>query len=584
MTVVRTRYAEVHPGLGDGADPVTTEIIRQGLNAAADQMKQSLIRTAFSPIIYEALDFAVAFYDADMCMLAQAPTLPAFMGTLGFCVREAVEGVGGSAALSPGDVILYNDPYGTGSHPQDAAMVVPIFHEDVLAGYSVIKAHWLDIGGKDPYCTDTIDVHQEGTIFPGVKLYDAGRLVSDVYRMILANSRMPEMVIGDINAMVAGARTGAEALGALVRRHGLGTFRRCVARMYAHGEALVRGWFERLPDGVYQASSVIDSDGVTGRPIPFGVEVVVDGSSVTVDLTGCPDQVGGPVNCPLPSTVAAVRIAVSFLAGAGEQPNEGHFRPLELLTRPGSLFHPLRPAPCFMYGIPSDHAIELIIRALAGAVPGSVPAASGGDINALVWWGNREATGEPWADGAPHPVGQGASRSADGASALMYISESATRFTPAEVWEARNPWRIERLALAEDSGGPGRHRGGLGLDLSFRVLEDQYLTAGLARTALAPWGLEGGLPGRPNRLTVEYPDGRAEEFSLKTRIFLPRGTVVHLRTGSGGGYGPPEERDPEAVRADLREGYITPGHARRHYPHAVGEPGITGPAARRSPR
>ncbi|GIH67487.1 hydantoinase B/oxoprolinase family protein [Microbispora siamensis] len=569
MTIVRTRYAEVHPGLGDGADPITTEIIRQGLNAAADQMKQSLIRTAFSPIIYEALDFAVAFYDADMCMLAQAPTLPAFMGTLGFCVREAVEGVGGPPALSPGDVILYNDPYGTGSHPQDAAMVVPIFHEDTLVAYSAIKAHWLDIGGKDPYCTDTVDVHQEGTIFPGVKLYDAGRLVSDVYRMILANSRMPEMVIGDINAMVAGARTGAEALGALVRRHGLDTFRRCVARMYAHGEALVRGWFERLPDGVYQASSVIDSDGVNGTPIPFGVRVVVDGSSVTVDLTDCPDQVGGPVNCPLPSTVAAVRIAVSFLAGAGEQPNEGHFRPLELVTRLGSLFHPVRPAPCFMYGIPSDHAIELIIRALAEAVPGSVPAASGGDINALVWWGNREATGEPWADGAPHPVGQGASPSGDGASALMYISESATRFTPAEVWEARNPWRIERLALAEDSGGPGRHRGGLGLDLSFRILEDQYLTAGLARTALAPWGLEGGLPGRPNRLTVEYPDGHAEDFSLKTRIFLPKGAVVHLRTGSGGGYGPPEERDPEAVRADLREGYITPEHAARHYPHAL---------------
>ena len=569
MTIVRTRYSEAHPGLGDGADPVTTEIIRQGLNAAADQMKQSLIRTAFSPIIYEALDFAVAFYDADMCMLAQAPTLPAFMGTLGFCVHEAVEGVGGPAALSPGDVILYNDPYGTGSHPQDAAMVVPIFHDDVLVGYSAIKAHWLDIGGKDPYCTDTIDVHQEGTIFPGVKLYDAGRLVSDVYRMILANSRMPEMVIGDINAMVAGARTGAEALAALVRRHGLDTFRRCVARMYAHGEALVRGWFDQLPDGVYRASSVIDSDGVNGTPIPFGVEVVVDGSSVTVDLTDCPDQVGGPVNCPLPSTVAAVRIAVSFLAGAGEQPNEGHFRPLELVTRLGSLFHPVRPAPCFMYGIPSDHAIELILRALGEAVPESVPAASGGDINALVWWGNREATGEPWADGAPHPVGQGASRSADGASALMYISESATRFTPAEVWEARNPWRIERLALAEDSGGPGRHRGGLGLDLSFRVLEDQYLTSGLARTALAPWGLEGGLPGRPNRLTVEYPDGRVEDFSLKTRIFLPKGAVVHLRTGSGGGYGSPEERDPEAVRADLREGYITHEHAGRHYPHAL---------------
>jgi N-methylhydantoinase B len=570
MTIVRTTFAEPHPGLGDGADPITTEIVRQGLNAAADHMKRSLVRTAFSPIIYEALDFAVAFYDDDLCMLAQAPTLPAFMGTLGFCVREAVEGVGGPGALAAGDVILYNDPYGTGSHPQDAAMVVPIFVAGELVAYSAIKAHWLDIGGKDPYCTDTVDVYQEGTIFPGVKLYDAGRLVTDVYRMILANSRMADMVIGDINAMVAGARAGAEALSAIVERHGVETFRTCVARMYAHGDALVRSWFEKLPDGVYTASSVIDSDGVSGVPVPFGVKVTVEGSGIVVDLTDCPDQAAGPINCPLPSTVAACRLAIAFLAGAGEQPNEGHFLALEVVTRKGSLFHPVRPAPCFMYGIPSDHAIELVIRALASAVPSIVPAASGGDINALVWWGNREAGGAPWADGAPHPVGQGASPFADGASALMYISESATRFTPAEVWEARNPWRIERLALAEDSGGPGRYRGGLGLDLSFRCLEDQYLTAALARTALAPWGLAGGLPGRPNRLTVEYPDGTTEDYALKTRIHLPKGTVVHLRTGSGGGYGDPAGRDPRAVAEDLREGYVSEEHARGHYPHAFG--------------
>ncbi|GLW08196.1 5-oxoprolinase [Microtetraspora sp. NBRC 13810] len=567
MGVVRTVFTDPQPGRGEGADPVTTEIVRQGLNAAADHMKRSLIRTAFSPIIYEALDFAVAFYDADLCMLAQAPTLPAFMGTLGFCVREAVEGVGGRDALAPGDVILYNDPYGTGSHPQDAAMVVPVFHADELVAYAAIKAHWLDIGGKDPYCTDTLDVYQEGTIFPGVKLYDAGRLVTDVYRMILANSRMADMVIGDINAMVAGARAGAEALSAIVTRHGADVFRRCVARMYDHGEALVRSWFAALPDGVYTASSVIDSDGVSGVPVPFGVVVSVEGSRVEVDLTDCPDQVPGPINCPLPSTVAAARLAVAFLAGAGEQPNEGHFRALELVTREGSLFHPVRPAPCFMYGIPADHAIELIIRALGDAVPG-VPAASGGDINALVWWGNREGSGAPWADGAPHPVGQGASPRGDGASALMYISESATRFTPAEVWEARNPWRIERLALAADSGGAGRFRGGLGLDLSFRCLEDQYLTAALARTELAPWGRSGGLPGRPNRLTVDYPDGTTGDYALKTRIPLSKDAVVHLRTGSGGGYGPPAGRDPEAVRADLREGYVSEEYARRHHPHA----------------
>ncbi|GII93904.1 hydantoinase B/oxoprolinase family protein [Sinosporangium siamense] len=564
---VRTVFAAADPGRGAGADPITTEIVRQGLNAAADHMKRAVVRTAFSPIIYEALDFAVAFYDADMCMLAQAPTLPAFMGTLGFCVRAAVEGVGGPAALNPGDVILYNDPYGTGSHPQDAAMVVPVFVDGTLTAYSAIKAHWLDIGGKDPYCTDTLDVYQEGTIFPGVKLYDAGRLVTDIHRMILANSRMADAVAGDIDAMVAGARAGGEALAALVERYGRAEFDTCVARMYSHGEALVRAFLAALPDGEYTASGTIDSDGVGGVPVPFGVRVTVEGSRVEIDLTGCPDQTPGPINCPLPSTVAACRLAVAFLAGAGEQPNEGHFRPLEILTREGSLFHPVRPAPCFMYGIPADHLIELVLDALAEVVP-DVPAASGGDINALVWWGRREA-GEPWADGAPHPVGQGASRHGDGAAALMYLSQSATRLTPAEVWEARNPWRVERLALAADSGGPGRFRGGLGLDLSVRCLEDQHLTSALARTATAPWGRDGGLPGRPNRLVVEHPGGRIEECALRTRIPLAKGAVVHLRTGSGGGYGHPGRRDPEAVRTDLREGYITEEHARRHYPHAL---------------
>src|SRR3954447_14662952 len=208
-----------------GADPVTTEIVRQALNAAAEQMKRALIRTSFSPVIYEVLDFAAALYDRDVSLLAQAPSLPTFMGTMSFCVTAAVEAVGGEEALEPGDIILYNVPYGTGSHPQDVAVVMPVFlAEGELVGYSAIKAHWLDIGGKDPYSTDTVDVFQEGTIFPGVKLYSRGRLVSDIYRMILANSRLPEAVIGDIDAMVAGARSGGEALARIVRRYGLDVF------------------------------------------------------------------------------------------------------------------------------------------------------------------------------------------------------------------------------------------------------------------------------------------------------------------------------------------------------------------------
>src|SRR4051812_1457469 len=211
-----------------GADPVTTEIVRQALNAAAEQMKRALIRTSFSPVIYEVLDFAAALYDRDVSLLAQAPSLPTFMGTMSFCVTAAVEAVGGEDALEPGDIILYNVPYGTGSHPQDVAVVMPVYlAEGELVGYSAIKAHWLDIGGKDPYSTDTVDVFQEGTIFPGVKLYSRGRLVSDIYRMATANSRVPKMVAGDINALAAGARTGARARCRAAERSGRGPFRAC---------------------------------------------------------------------------------------------------------------------------------------------------------------------------------------------------------------------------------------------------------------------------------------------------------------------------------------------------------------------
>jgi N-methylhydantoinase B len=566
--IVRSSSRSVRTGLGDSADPITTEIIRQGLNAAAEHMKRTVIRTAFSPIIYEAVDFAVALYDADLSMLAQAPTLPSFMGTLGFCVEAAVTAVGGADKLGPGDVVLYNDPFGTGTHPQDAALIVPIYALDTLVGYAAIKAHWLDIGGKDPYCTDTVDVFQEGTIFPGVKLYEGDELVDPIYRMVLANSRIPEAVIGDINAMVAGARSGGAALTRIVERYGLDEFRRCVARIFDHGEAMVRHWFEQLPDGVYSASSVMDGDGVIGTPIPFEVTVRVHGSSVTVDYTNAPDQTVGPINSPLPSTVAVSRLAIAYLVG-NEAPNEGHFRPLEVLTRPASIFHPVRPAPSFMYGVPSDHAIEMIITALAPALPDLVPASSGGDICSLVWWGTREETGEPWADGAPHPVGLGASRHGDGASTMIFHSESATRFTPAEIWEARNPWLIEQCALAENSGGAGKYRGGLGLNLSFRVLEDCFITVAIARTKLNPWGLEGGGEGRPNDLVIEYPDGRVESHSLSTRVTLPKGTIVHLRSGSGGGHGDPLERDIALVQRDLAEGYISGEYALMFYPHAL---------------
>lgn len=584
LDVVVSRGGAGRPGTHADADPVTTEIIRHGLNAAADQMKRALVRTSFSPVIYEVLDFAAALYDRDICMLAQAPSLPVFMGTMSFCVRAAVDAVGGEDALEPGDIILYNDPYGTGSHPQDAAMVMPVFLDDrELIGYAAIKAHWLDIAGKDPYSTDTVDVFQEGTIFPGVKLVSRGRVVSDIFRLATANTRVPKMVAGDINATLVGVRTGAAGLVRVVQRYGLEHFRDAVAHMYDHGEAIVRDWFSRLPQGRYVAQGEMDSNGITDDPVPFEITVDIGPDGVRLDFTNAPPQQEGPINCPLPSTVSASRIAISMLAGGTTAPCEGHFRPIEVVTRPGTLFHPLHPAPCFLYGWAGDQAIEVIYRAIAAAAPETVPAASGGDICALVWWGTRRDTGEPWTDGAPHPIGQGASVRGDGASSLMHVSEAATRLTSTEVWEAKNPWLLRRAELAADSGGAGQHRGGLGVDMSFEMLEDAYLTSTVERTKNAPWGLSGGTPGRPNSVEVVLPDGTTASYAKTTRLKLPAGAVVHLHTGGGGGFGDPAERDPRDVARDLRDGYITPAHAQAHYPHALAGDAADGLAGDTSP-
>ena len=552
------------------ADPITTEVIRHGLNSAAEQMKRALIRTAFSPVIYEVLDFAVAIYDRKIRLLSQAPSLPFFMGTMNFCVEATLAAVGGEEGVEPGDIILYNYPYGTGSHPQDAAMVMPVFlHDEELIGYTTIKGHWLDIGGKEPYSTDTVDVFQEGTIFPGVKLYRRGELVDDIFRMAIANSRVPKMVAGDINAEVVGVRTGAAALLRLVERYGLEDFGQSVERMFDHGEAVVRSYFEQIPNGSYVGQGRMDSNGITDDPIPFEVVLQVEGSDVRVDFSRAPDAQIGPVNCPIASTVSASRIAITMLAGGGEAPNEGHFRPLEVVARPGSMFHPNPPSPCFLYGWPAMQSMEVIYHAVSKAVTGAVPACSGGDICALVWWGVRESTGEPWADGFPTPVGQGGNVRGDGATSLLHHAEAATRFSPAEVWEAKNPWVLDQVELAVDSCGPGMHRGGLGVNFTFAPLEDCFCTSAVERTKTAPWGLEGGGDGQANRVALELPDGTRTEFGKATRLPVPKGAKLHLHTGGGGGYGPPAERDPEAVKADLREGYITEEHARQYYPHAL---------------
>ncbi len=546
------------------ADPITTEVVRHALNSAAAQMKSALISTAFSPVIYEVNDFAVAVYDRDFQLLAQAPSLPLFMGTLDMCAREAVAAAGGIEGIEPGDVILYNWPYGTGSHPQDVAMVLPVFFGGTLIGYAVAKAHWLDIGGKSPYSTDTTDVFQEGTIYPGLKICRRGALDEQLLRFILANSRVPDVVRGDMSAQLVAVRTGAAALERVVRRFGPEVFWSSVQRIFEHGEAMVRRVFAAMPDGVYPGRGLCDDDGVGSEPVAFDIAVTIAGSDVTVDFSRAPDQLKGPLNSPAAAAISASRVAIAMLAGSGGSPNAGHFRPLRVVTRPGSMFHPLPPAPTFLYGLPALQSIEVIHQALAAADPAAVPAGSGGCLFGISYWGRRAATGKAWVEGSPHPVGQGATARGDGGT-MMHLAMAGTRISPVEVWEARNPWVVEQLELAPDSCGAGQYRGGFGIDLTVRALEDMEITSSVERTKTAPAGLMGGGSARANAVTVALPGEDTEPIAKRTALHVPAGSLITLRTGGGGGYGPPAQREPDAVDRDLRDGLMSPAHARQFY-------------------
>jgi N-methylhydantoinase B len=553
---------------GADHDPVTTAVIRHGLISAAEQMKRTLVRTAVGPTIYEVLDFGVAIYDRQIRMLAQAESLPYFVGTMGYSIDAAVEALGGDETLEPGDIVIYNNPFGSGTHQNDVAIIMPVFLQDgELIGYSTIKAHHADMAGKDPYMTDTLDVFQEGTIFPGVKLFSRGEVVDDIWRMALANTRLPRMMAGDLNAQVAGVRAGAAAMVRLVQRFGTATFQTAVEHMLDHGERMVRSYFERIPDGRYVGHGLMDSNGLTEDTIPFEIVVEVEGTTVRVDYADAPEQQPGPINCLLACTMSASRCAIGMLSGASEAPHEGYFRPLEVVTRPGTMFHPLPPTPCFL-GWAGVEAIEVIYDAIASALPEAVPAWSGG-MTGIVSWGVRERTGIGWADGFVPSVGQGANIKGDGASALQVHCSSTSHQSSVEACETRNPWLFAKEELGQDSCGPGRYRGGLGIDFEWHVLEDFYLTHITERMKRRPPGLRGGGSARPSRMVIRSPDGHEEEIGKATRRLVPKGSTVFFYSGGGGGYGAPADRDPRAVEADVREGYISPAYALEHFGLAI---------------
>jgi N-methylhydantoinase B len=555
---------EVRPLLQAGApaapeiNPITTEVIRHALIAAADEMQISLVRTAHNPVIYELMDLSCGVLDAECRMVAQADGLPIFLGNLAAAISTVVDDVGRDA-LRPGDLYLINDPYDTGPHLNDVTTVCPVFHECELVAFTSTRAHWLDIGAKDPGGSlDGTDIVQEGLFFRSVKLYDAGRLNAGVWRIIEYNVRFSRNMLGDLRAQVAAARTGEQRVREIFARHGRATVKAAISVILRQGEQRARSAVAAIADGQYTAESCVDDDGLGNGPLKLKVTVTVRDESFEVDLTGSSPQTPGPYNIGAPHAVSAARIALKALTHPTIPATEHDFVPLEVTVPEECFLHAHYPAPVFLGAVPLFVLVDLVCRALAEALPDRVPAGHFGDLAGFYFVGTDPVTERLYMHQEPEVGGWGAAFRRDGEPASIGILSGATRNAPAEVIESRFPLRLERHALREDSGGSGEFRGGLGIYRDYRVLgHTAEMTCIMNRETCPAWGLFGGEPALDSRVVIA--PGTPEEVICRREMRVPirDGVVVSIQTGGGGGWGDPLNRDPARVRNDLQAGYVS---------------------------
>lgn len=565
---------------------ITDEIVRGSLVAITDEMKSNLMRTAYNPIIYEALDYTVGLFDANGDTVSIGLGLPMFIKGLSETIKAKIR-FWGLDGIEPGDVLLTNDAYVTGSHLNHIVLTAPIFHDGHVVAFASSMAHWLDIGGV--LQDTTRDIYSEGLQIPFVKIVKAGTEDDELLRLIAINVRRPELALGDYRAQLAAIRTGERRFGELVNRYGTDTVAASIDRMYDHSEQLARQAVAAVPDGVYTAESFMDNDGVTSDPIPIRVTVTVTGDEMIFDLTGISPQVAGYFNSGPAAGLSASQVAFKCLTTPHEVPiNAGAFRPLKVVLPPGRVVSAVRPAPMQWWMTIPVTVVDTIIAALAPAMPEHVIAGHHADLNAASISG-IDSAGRFFHDLLNVPGGGwGAGSAFDGMPATVCINDGDTHNTPVEANEARLPIVVHRYGLREDSGGAGRHRGGLGVEMTTELRCDARFSCGIERTRFAPKGLFGGGPAAPNEVRytaagapIVPPSGKVDGVELTA------GDMITIRTGGGGGYGDPRERPVEDVLADVAAGYVSRATAEAHYGIVLDEQGnvdLATTARRRSRR
>lgn len=546
-------------------DGATAEVVRSYLGSAAEEMRATLIRTAFNPVIYEVLDFGISIYDSDLELIAEAPGLTFFLGANDYAIRKGVEYVGADK-IRPGDVLLLNYPYWNAAHTHDATLFSAFFLDgsETPTAYLCVRAHWLDLGAKDPgYVLDSTSVFQEGILFPGTHIFKEGKPDHELLELIRFNSRLPELVIGDLHAQVAALRTGERRLREIYDRFGKEVVDAAIELVFRHGEEQTRRALRELPQGTWTATDVLDDDGVGTDPVPMQVTVTIADEVFEVDFAGSAPATVGPVNMPFGATLAMCKVAMKSLTTPHEPGNGGHMRPLRVKAEPGNLFHAVTPAPTFTLwtGIV---ALELIFKAVAQGMPDRLAASSGGDVPGFMMVGTHPDSGQMFAVSNNEPVGWGGTPKHDGCNATLHLSESIVRNTPIEVLESKTTMLVERLELRRDSAGAGHYRGGVGVQRLIRFLGPGEFLSVVKKTRTRPWGLAGGRDAETNGFVL-YPGTDHERAVSTHREPVEPGDRVLVLSGGGGGHGDPRERDRERVVADVLEGYVSAEAARDQY-------------------
>ncbi len=561
----RARRTSGHTG---HVNPVTTEIVRNSLIAATEEMKTNLMRTAYNMIIYEALDFTVGLFDAEGNTISIGLGLPMFIRGMSDTVKAKLAHYG-PENIEPGDILLTNDAYITGSHLNHMTFTVPIFHDDELVGFSCCMAHWPDVGGT--LDGSTTDIYSEGLQMPIVKIYRDGKPNEELISIIKTNVRLPERAMGDFRAQVAAVKTGERHFHDMMRKYGRDDVLGAIDAIMEQSEAVTRERVRQIPDGVYEAESYMDDDGIhVGKPIPIRVKVTVAGDRMTVDLTDVSKQVSGFYNSGETAGRSSCQVAFKCLTSALDMPiNDGQFRSLDIVLPPGRVISAVKPAAMRMWMTYPMTVIDTIFKALAPALPDQVIAGHHADLVVARINGRKPKDNAFYLyTGGLIGGGWGAKYNSDGMNATIAINDGDTHNGPSEQVEAKYPLLVERYALRTDSGGAGRYRGGLGTEQVVQARHDIRFSSQMDRVKCRPWGLFDGLSGAGNSVALHrfgedreqhFPNGKAFNQVLKS------GDAYILRSGGGGGYGSPLDRPLALIQRDVRSGYVSREAAEKFY-------------------